>query len=83
MMVLRVIPLSCVVVVTAASVTLWEDKSLAGFMPLKAILVQPTITTDNGSQKVCSTFVAVLTHNRIPLSECCGLLLHVVLICMM
>ena len=39
-----------------ASVPLWEDKSLAGFMPLKALSLQSTMTdTDHAGQKVCST----------------------------
>ena len=53
---MRVFPFACSwfpVVVTVASVSLWEDKCLAGFMPLKALLGQPTISTDNASQNVC------------------------------
>ena len=46
-------PLFFVAMAMAASVSLWEDRSLAGFMPLKAISVQPTLVSGNDNQKVC------------------------------
>ena len=59
-----------VAVTTEASVPLWEDKSLAGFMPLKGLPLQPVLTiTDNASQMVspspCGLVVTTIEHIQV------------------